>query len=86
MDSWIWHQVSLELSDINVECTIESEGSSQGGDSLGNESVQVGVGWSFNVQISSADIIDGFVIKNYFFVKIDQNDKGDLQLMFIIYN
>jgi len=64
MDSWIWHEVGLELSDIDVKGTVESEGSSQGGDNLGNESVQVGVGWSLNVEVSSADIIDGLVIKD----------------------
>jgi len=64
MDSWIWDQVSLELSNINVKGTVESEGSSQRGDNLGNESVQVGVGWSLNVEVSSADIVDGLVIKD----------------------
>ena len=64
MDSWVWHQVSLELSNIDVKGTIESEGSSQGGDNLGNESVQVGVGWSLDIEVSSADIIDGFVIED----------------------
>ena len=64
MDSWIWDQVSLELSDIDVKGTIESEGGSQGGDNLSNESVQVGVGWSLNIKVSSADIIDGFVIED----------------------
>ena len=64
MDSWVWDQVSLELSDINVEGTIESEGSSQGGDNLGNESVQVGVGWSLDVEVSSADIVNGLVIEH----------------------
>ena len=64
MDSWIWHQVSLEFGDINVKGTIESEGSGKGGDNLGNESVQVGVGWSLNVEVSSADIVDGLVIKD----------------------
>jgi hypothetical protein len=62
MDSWIWDQVSLEFGDINVKGTIESEGSGKGGDNLGNESVQVGVGWSLDIEISSADIINGFVI------------------------
>ena len=62
MDSWVWHQVSLEFSDINVKGTVESEGGSQGGDNLGNKSVKVGVGWSLDVEVSSADIIDGFVI------------------------
>ena len=64
MDSWVWHQVGLELSNINIEGTIESEGSGQGRDSLGNESVQVGVGWSLDIEVSSADIIDGLVIKD----------------------
>merc|ERR1719181_1409772 len=62
MDSWIWDQVSLELGDIDVKGTIESEGSSERGDNLSDESVQVGVGWSLNVEVSSADIINGFVI------------------------
>jgi len=64
MDSGVGHQVGLELSDINVECTIESEGGSQGGDNLGNESVQVGVGGSLDVEVSSADVINGFVIEH----------------------
>ena len=62
MDSWIWDQVSLELGDINVKSTVESEGGSQGRDNLGNKSVKVGVGWSLDIEISSADIINGFVI------------------------
>jgi hypothetical protein len=64
VDTWVWHQVGLEFGDIDVQGTIESEGSSQGGDNLGNESVQVGVGWSFNIKVSSANIIDSFVIKD----------------------
>jgi len=64
MDTWVWHQVSLELSDINVEGTIESEGSSEGGDNLGNESVKIGVGWSLNVKVSSADIVDSLVVEH----------------------
>ena len=64
MDSWVWHQVSLELSNINVQSTIESEGGSEGGDDLSNESVQVGVGWSLDIKVSSADIVNGLVIKD----------------------
>ena len=62
MDSWVWDQVSLELSDIDVKGTIESEGGGKRGDNLSDESVQVGVGWSLNIEVSSADIINGFVI------------------------
>jgi hypothetical protein len=71
MDSWIWDQVSLEFSNINVKGTVESEGGSEGGDNLSDKSVQVGVSWSLNVKVSSADIIDGFVIK----------DDGDISVL-----
>jgi len=62
MDSWIWDQVSLEFSDIDVKGTIESEGGGERGDNLSDESVQVSVGWSLDIEVSSADIINGFVI------------------------
>ena len=64
MDPGVWHQVGLELSDIDVEGTIESEGGGKGGDNLGDESVQVGVGWSLNIEVSSADIVDGLIIEH----------------------
>lgn len=64
MDSGIWHQVGLEFSNINVKGTIESQRGSQRGDDLSNKSVQVGVCWSLNIEISSADIIHGFVVEH----------------------
>jgi len=64
MDSWIWDQVGLELSDINVKGTIESEGGSKRGDNLSDESVEVSVSWSLNIKGSSADIVDGFIVKH----------------------
>ena len=64
MDSWVWDEVGLEFSNINVKGTIESEGCGKGGDNLGDQSVEVGVGWSLNVEVSSADVINGFVIKD----------------------
>ena len=76
MDSWIWDQVGLEFGNINVEGTIESEGGSQRGDDLSDESVQVGVGWSFNIEVSSADIIDGFVIEHNSNISVFQERVG----------
>jgi hypothetical protein len=64
MDSWVWHEVSLEFSDINIEGSIESEGGGQGGDNLGDQSVEVGVSWSLDIEVSSADVINGFVINH----------------------
>jgi len=62
MDSGVWDEVGLEFSNINVKGTIESEGGGQRGDDLGDESVKVGVGGSLDIEVSSADIINGFVI------------------------
>jgi hypothetical protein len=64
MDTWVWDEIGLEFSDIDVKSTIESEGSSQTGDDLSDKSVKVGVGWSFDIEVSSADIVDSFVIKH----------------------
>ena len=62
MNPGVGHQVSLELSQINIQGTVKSERSSDGRDNLSNQSVQVGVGWPLNVHVSSADVIDGFIV------------------------
>jgi len=64
MDSWVWDQVSLEFSNINVKGTVESEGGGEGRDNLSDKSVQVSVGWSLDIKVSSADIINSLVIKD----------------------
>jgi len=64
MDSGVWDEVGLELSDIDVEGTIESKRGSKGRDDLGDQSVQVGVSGSLDVEGSSTDIVDGFVVKH----------------------
>jgi len=64
VNTGVGDEVGLELSHINVEGTIESEGGSQGRDNLRDESVQVGVGGAFNIEVSSADIVDGLVVKH----------------------
>eukprot|EP00658_Telonema_sp_P-2_P000184 TRINITY_DN10059_c0_g1_i5.p1 TRINITY_DN10059_c0_g1~~TRINITY_DN10059_c0_g1_i5.p1 ORF type:complete len:119 (+),score=25.58 TRINITY_DN10059_c0_g1_i5:126-482(+) len=40
------------------------EGSGQGGDHLGDETVQVGVGWALNVEAATADVVDSLVVKH----------------------
>mmetsp|Transcript_6627 Transcript_6627/g.12784 ORF Transcript_6627/g.12784 Transcript_6627/m.12784 type:complete len:469 (+) Transcript_6627:65-1471(+) len=63
MDSGVGHQVGLELRDIHVQGTIEAKRSGQGRHDLGNESVQVGIGRSLDVQVSAAHVVQGLVIK-----------------------
>ena len=44
VDTGVRHQVGLELSHVHVQCAIETQGCGQGGDDLGDQTVQVGVG------------------------------------------
>ena len=76
MDTWVWDQVSLELGKIDVEGTIESEGSGDGGDDLTNQSVKIGVGWSFDIQVTSADIVDSLIINHESTVRVFKGSMG----------
>ena len=57
-------EVGLEFGNIDIEGSVESEGGGEGGNDLSDESVKVGVGGSFDVELSSADVVDGFVIEH----------------------
>lgn len=62
VDTWVWDQVGLEFVEINVERTIEAQGSSDRRDNLGDQAVEVLVVWSLKSKVASADIVDGLVI------------------------
>lgn len=63
MDARVRHKVGLELSDVDVDGAIEPEGGGQGRNDLRDETVQVGVGRSLDVEGSPADVIDGFIVQ-----------------------
>jgi len=62
VDAWVWHQVGLELRNIDVQGTIKAEGRSERRDDLSKETVQVGVCWALDIEVPAADIIEGFVV------------------------
>jgi hypothetical protein len=64
VDTGVGHQVGLELGDVHVEGTVEPEGGGEGGDDLGDESVEVGVGGSLDVEVSPADVVDSLVVEH----------------------
>jgi len=64
VDTGVGDKVGLELGDVDVEGTIETEGGGQGGDNLSDESVKVGVGGALNVEVSAADVVDGLVVEH----------------------
>lgn len=59
---WIWHQVSLEFSEIDIESAVESERSCYGGNNLTDKSVEIRVGGPFDAQVTPADVVDGFIV------------------------
>lgn len=62
MDSREWHQICLELSQIDIECAIESETRGDRADYLRNQTVQVFVAGAGNVQVATADVVNSFVV------------------------
>ena len=76
MNPGIGHQVGLELCQINVQSTVKSEGSSDRGDDLSHQSVQVGVARSLDVQVSSADIVNRLVVNHESTIRVLQSGMG----------
>jgi len=64
VDTGVRDEVGLELSDVDVEGTVETEGGSEGGDNLSDEAVKVGVGRALNVEGTAADVVDGLVVEH----------------------
>lgn len=62
MDTRERNQVGLELIQVDVESTIETQTGGDGAHNLGDEAVQLVVTRALNAQVSSADIIDSLVI------------------------
>jgi hypothetical protein len=62
VDSGVWDQVGLELVQVNVQGTIETKGAGDGGDNLSDESVEVLKGWARNVQVATANVVNGLVV------------------------
>lgn len=62
VDTGVGYQVGLELIEIDVEGTIETERGSDGRDDLGDEPVKVFVVGALNVQVPAADAVDGLVV------------------------
>merc|ERR1712098_437852 len=62
VDTGIWHQVGLELGQVNIEGTIKTKGSSDGGHNLTDQPVKISVSGALDIEVPTADIVDGLVI------------------------
>ena len=58
VDAGVGHQVGLELGQIHVQRPVKAEGGSDGGEDLGDDPVEVGVGRTVDVQILPSDVVN----------------------------
>ena len=76
VDARVRHQIGLELGEIDVERAVESQRGGDRGHDLTDQSVQVGVGWSLDVQVAAADVVDGLVVDHEGAVGVLQGGVG----------
>lgn len=62
VDTGVRDQVGLELVQVDVESTVEAQRGGDGRDDLSNQAVEVLVARAGDVQIPSADVVDGLVV------------------------
>lgn len=62
MDTRVWHQVGLEFVQIHVQGTIKSQAGRDGADDLSDESIQMLVVWTWDVEVALANVVDGLVV------------------------
>jgi hypothetical protein len=62
MNSWVRNQVSLELIKIDVQGTVETKRRSDRADNLSNQAVEMLEIRTRDIQVATADIVDGFVV------------------------
>ena len=62
VDTRVRNQVSLELVEINIKSTVETQRRGDRADNLSNQTVQMLIAGTRNVQVTSANIVDSLVI------------------------
>jgi hypothetical protein len=62
VDTRVWHQVGLKFVQIDIERTIKAQTGGDGADDLSNETIEMLIIWTGNVQAATADIVHSFVI------------------------
>ena len=72
MNTWIWHKIGLEFCQIDVKGAIETKRCGDRRHDLSDQSIEVGVGWSFDVKVTTADIVDGLVVHHETTIRVLQ--------------
>lgn len=70
MDPGIRNQVRLELVKIDIQGSVKSERGCNGRHNLSDEPVQIGIGWPVDVEVPTADVVDGLIINHESAVRV----------------
>lgn len=62
VDTRVRDQVGLELVQVDVEGTVEAQGRGDRADDLGNQAVEVLVARARDVEVATADVVDGLIV------------------------
>ena len=73
VDARVGHQVGLELSQVHVQGAIKTQGSSDGAHDLPNQAIQVGVGRALDVQVTTTNVVNGFIVHHESTVRMLQS-------------
>jgi hypothetical protein len=76
MNTRVGNKIGLELGKINVEGSIKTKGCRDRRHDLGQQTVEVRVGWAFNVQVAAADIVNRFIVNHERTVRVFQGGVG----------
>jgi hypothetical protein len=62
VDTRVRHQVGLEFVQIDVKGTVETKRGGDGADDLSDQAVQVLIAGAGNVQVTTANVVDSFIV------------------------
>lgn len=62
VDAGIRYEIGLELVQIDVQSTIEAQAGRDGADDLSDQTIEVLIVWTRDVQVATADVVYGFVV------------------------
>jgi len=62
VNTGVWHQVGLELVQVDIESSIKAQTRGDGTDNLSNQPVEVLIVGTGNVQTATADVVDSLVV------------------------
>ena len=63
MDAGVGHQVGLELRHIHVQGSVKAQGRREGRNNLRNQAVEVRVRGTLNIQVATANVVQGLVVE-----------------------